>query len=472
MFNKIGELLNKIPFKMRKWLVGIFGVFLFGGAIVLIFLYFYLTSRLSYPERNVLYRINENVTNYASSTQYHPDRLSIASISEGTVGAGYDDSSAGKHQLKAIIATSKRRETGVVDEYELLNTSYQRIATANTKSEKSRSFFDVSRSNYIENVASFVNPASNTEEVKIITLEKAHEIASSVDADTYVMEGGKPVHKYRLTDGRRYMGLFGDRFRFSTKLFEAANGNNFKQIYGSRESGLFGLMPQGSNYSFFKDPETFFETVSGYFSDNSQKSTSEVYNFKITQFWDTFPWRTLNGGYKIIDKTGELAMIKIEDFWFNYDNDVVYWYYLDKDGSGVIDEKNECVGKVLFSVMSKADDARAGGGKENKDISYTVNYSFMAGSNVSTAAADFILCGDIEVMMPDQIFDGFGQHSYLGYVEEKRDDIMLYLDRSVENLDRTIKEDDTLGSKKSIVRLLKAASRKYSPEIAAKFEIN
>ena len=472
MLNKISDLLNKVPFKMRKWLVGIFGFCLFGGVILLVFLYFYLTSRLSYPERNVLYRINENVTNYASNTQYHPDRSSIASISEGTIISGKDDSTIGKHQLKAIICTSKRREKGDVDEYELLNTSYQRIAQASTKSEKSRAFFDISRSNYIENVASFVNPSANTEEVKIITLEKAQEIAVSVDADTYVIdENHKPVHKYRLTDGRRYYGFFGDRFRYSTKLFEVINDNSFKQIYGSRESGMFGLMPQGSNYSLFKDPKTLVESVKEYFSDKAKNSdTSEIYDFRIAQFWDTFPWRTLNGGYKIIDKTGELAMIKIEDFWFNYENDVIYWYYLDKDGNGVIDENTECIGKALFSVMSKAGDA-AGSNKENKDISYTVNYSYMAGNNLKSAREDFVLCGDIEAMMPDQIFDGFGQHSYLGYVEEKRDDIMLYLDRSVENLDRAIKEDDTIGNKHSIARLLNAASRKYADTAVRKLNI-
>ena len=92
----------------------------------------------------------------------------------------------------------------------------------------------------------------------------------------------------------------------------------------------------------------------------------------------------------------------------------------------------------------------------------------MSGYEVKNALTDFILCGDIEAMMPDQIFDGFGQHSYLGYVEEKRDDIMLYLDKNTENLDRAIKEDDTLGFKTSLLRLLLYAKRPYVTDVANK----
>ncbi len=468
----LSERLDNVPVLLRKWIVGFFGALLFGSVIIGLFLYFYLTARLSYPERNVIYRVNESVTQSSNSTRYHIDRSSQASISEGgllsgqTMQAGDSDV-----RIKAIMCKSKRREKGDIDEYELLNTTYQKIAQASTKSEKTRAVFDISRSNYIQNVAGLINAQAATEEIKLITLENAPEIASSVDADTYTIDekSQKPVWRYRLTDGRRYFGLLGDKYRYSTKLFEKkANGNkdapaeSLSLIYHSCETGLFGIMPQGSDLYLFGEVPGYMQSISNYFSDN--KNSAEVYAFKITQFWDAFPWRILNGGYILSDSKGEIAKIKIEDFWFHYADDVVYHYYLDLNGDGVIDETTEVIGKVLFS-MNKSDEATAGAEGE---VDYTINYSFMAGYNLENAVNDFILCGDIEAMMPDQIFDGFGQHSYLGYIEEKRDDIMLYLDRSTENLDRAIKEDDTLGFKTSILRLLLHAKRPYVTEVAKK----
>lgn len=470
----IGERLDNVPVWLRKWIVAFFGVLLFGGAIVGLFLYFYLTARLSYPERNVIYRVNESVSQSSNSTRYHIDRSSQASISEGgllsgeTLQAGDSDV-----RIKAIMCKSKRREKGDIDEYELLNTTYQKVAQASTKSEKSRAVFDISRSNYIQNVAGLIDAHASTEEIKIITLENAPEIARSVNADTYTIDetSQKPLWRYRLTDGRRYFGFLGDKYRYSTKLFEKKAGADNKTppansgldlIYHSAETGLFGIMPQGSNLYLFNEIPGYIQSVSDYLSD--KKSSEEIYAFKISQFWDAFPWRILNGGYVLSDSKGEVAKIKFEDFWFHYSDDVIYHYYLDLDGSGVIDETTEIIGKVLFS-MAKSNETNTGAEGETD---YTINYSFMAGYNIKNAVNDFVLCGDIEAMMPDQIFDGFGQHSYLGYVEEKRDDIMLYLDRNTENLDRAIKEDDSLGFKTSILRLLLYAKRPYVTEIAKK----
>lgn len=459
----LGERLDKVPVGLRKWIVGAFGLIVFGGTIVGIFLYFYLTSRLSYPERNVLYRTNETVTQYASSS-YHNDRSSIASISEGSLIGG-ESMQAGESdvRVKAIMCTSKRREKGDIDEYELLNMTYQKVAQASTKSEKSRAIFDISRSNYIQNVAGFIDPRAATEEIKLITLETAPEIARSVDADTYVIDEAsqKPVWRYRLTDGRRYFGLLGDRYRYSTRQYEQ-EGDRSKLIFHSSETGLFGIMPQGSNFYMFKEIPGYIESAVNYFS--GVKDTSEVYAFKISQYWDAFPWRILNGGYVLSDSKGAIAKIAFEDFWFNYADDCVYWYYLDLNGDGKIDDTTEVIGKVLFSKTESKAASEAGA----KDASYTINYSFMAGYNMKNAMNEFVLCGDIEAMMPDQIFDGFGQHSYLGLVEEKRDDIMLYLDKTVENLDRAIKEDDTLGFKTSILRMLLYAKRPYVSELAKK----
>ncbi|HPG60283.1 MAG TPA: hypothetical protein PKW98_20895, partial [Candidatus Wallbacteria bacterium] len=332
-----------------------------------------------------------------------------------------------------------------------------------TKSEKSRAIFDIARSNYIQNVAGIIDARAATEEIKLITLETAPEIARSVDADTYVIDEGaqKPVWRYRLTDGRRYFGLLGDKYRYSTKLYEQNSGKS-KLIYHSAETGLFGVMPQGSDLYLFNEIPGVFQSMSDYF--NGVKSSEEIYAFKISQYWDAFPWRILNGGYVLSDAKGDIAKVAFEDFWFNYADDCVYRYYLDLDGNGVIDDTTEIIGKVLFS-RTESKDVKTDG---SKDEDYTVNYSYMSGYEVKNALTDFILCGDIEAMMPDQIFDGFGQHSYLGYVEEKRDDIMLYLDKNTENLDRAIKEDDTLGFKTSLLRLLLYAKRPYVTDVANK----
>jgi len=460
----IGERLERVPVWLRKWIVGALGIILFGGVIVGLFLYFYLTSRLSYPERNVIYRVNESVTLSVNSSRYHVDRSSQASISEGGIFSGEAmQAGANDVRIKAIMCKSKRREIGDIDEYELLNTTYQKVAQASTKSEKSRAIFDIARSNYIQNVAGLIDARAATEEIKLITLETAPEIARSVDADTYVIEDGaqKPVWRYRLTDGRRYFGLLGDKYRYSTKLYEQ-NGDKSKLIYHSAETGLFGIMPQGSNLYLFNEIPGVFQSMSDYF--NGVKSSEEIYAFKISQYWDAFPWRILNGGYVLSDAKGDIAKIEFEDFWFNYADDCVYRYYLDLDGNGAIDDTREIIGKVLFS-RTESKDVKTDG---SKDEDYTVNYSYMSGYEVKNALTDFILCGDIEAMMPDQIFDGFGQHSYLGYVEEKRDDIMLYLDKNTENLDRAIKEDDTLGFKTSLLRLLLYAKRPYVTDVANK----
>jgi len=480
ILDSVAKKLDAVPFWFRKWLVGILGVIIFGGGIALLFLYFYISSRLSYPERNVLYRVNESVKYASSSQKYHLDRESFANISEGSLlssaGGGTESvstSAAAAAPVKAIMCTSKRREKGDVDEYELLNMSYQKVAQASTKSEKSRAVFDISRQNYIQNVASFVNQSTNKEDIKVVTLERAAEIASFAEADTYVVPENAhvPVHRYRLTDGRRYWGLFGERFRSSTKLQRVIDekAQKFETVYHSKETGWIGMMPQGSSYYLFRDVPTFGEKLGGYFGRQAPVGSDEI-TFNIVQFWNAFPWRTMNGGYTISDSAGELAMVRIEDFWFNYDEDVVYWYYFDLDGDGKLNLETECVGRVLFSPTG----AQAVSEAENKggDISTTNNYSFMAGSNLKTALADFILCGDIEAMMPDQIFDGFGQHSYLGYIEEKRDDIMFYLDRSVENLDRAIKEEDTIGTARSIARLLASARRPYAEKARAKLGVS
>nr|HPG59109.1 hypothetical protein [Candidatus Wallbacteria bacterium] len=120
----IGERLDRVPVWLRKWIVGALGIILFGGIIIGLFLYFYLTSRLSYPERNVIYRVNESVTLSVNSSRYHVDRSSSASISEGGIFSG-ETMQAGENdvRIKAIMCKSKRREIGDIDEYELLNTT-------------------------------------------------------------------------------------------------------------------------------------------------------------------------------------------------------------------------------------------------------------------------------------------------------------------------------------------------------------
>jgi len=46
-------------------------------------------------------------------------------------------------------------------------------------------------------------------------------------------------------------------------------------------------------------------------------------------------------GYSIKDRYGEIARVEIEDFILYYGNDLVYHYYLDKNGDGKINKKTE-----------------------------------------------------------------------------------------------------------------------------------
>ena len=75
---------------------------------------------------------------------------------------------------------------------------------------------------------------------------------------------------------------------------------------------------------------------------------------KISIAWDKtgiFPWRWLNGGYRARDSVGELFRVQIRDFWFHFQNELAYLYFLDLNGDGHIDKET---GLILGATIMGA----------------------------------------------------------------------------------------------------------------------
>lgn len=180
--------------------------------------------------------------------------------------------------------------------------------------------------------------------------------------------------------------------------------------------------------------------------------------------------KTNNGGYEIIDQFGTIGKIVIEDFWLHYDNDLVYKYYLDKNGDGKIDEESECIGEVLVRSTFGQKEENAGQviGKDmpKRNITYNYQYSFMAGNlkNPEERYKDFLLCAYMESLMPDQLNRGYGKHSKIGFVNEARSDIVLFNHRQMENLSRALTDVNTLVADSDIYNILKATKRPYADD--------
>lgn len=173
-----------------------------------------------------------------------------------------------------------------------------------------------------------------------------------------------------------------------------------------------------------------------------------------------------NGGYRIEDSRGVIAKVEIVDFLLHYGDSVLYHYYLDKNGDGVIDEKTECIGKVLFrttqhdhSADPDASAEQAKGGR--RSIAQRRLYTFMAGSNPKTGLDDFYLCNTIESFMANEVNRGFGQHSNLGDINNQRSSILLLLEPNLYNLGRALTVESSIVAAHDIRQLLFASHRDY-----------
>jgi len=191
-----------------------------------------------------------------------------------------------------------------------------------------------------------------------------------------------------------------------------------------------------------------------------------------TRTFDPFG-KTNNGGYELIDNRGTLAYVKIKDFALKYGNDLLYSYYLDKNGDGKIDKKNELIGRVLHhmtygqkNMISK----ELGKGIGKKDITYNAKITFMGGKETDPVKRynDFLLCGYLESFMPDQLNRGYGKHSILGVLNEARSNIILMNDPTFENLSRSLTFENALVAGHDIYHVLREGQRPFAQKFLEK----
>lgn len=271
-------------------------------------------------------------------------------------------------------------------------------------------------------------------------------------------------------------------------------------VYRTHEDGIVDVLPQDSTIYLMANPPLGRRITTG-LAHGRHHVSDDFVKLRVENYWDLWPGNarvipiignfladlkigsgknTLgifdkknNGGYRIVDDIGTLAEIQIKDFILYYGNDILYKYFLDKNGDGRIDQASECVGQVLYRLSQDElmDLEKVAGAKRDKvDVTYSLNYVFMAGSNTAEAKNDFKLCAYIETMMPDQINRGFDLHSSLGYVNRVRGMILLTGDQSIENLTRILNQEGTLRARQDIIELLTAARRPYAQQVARFWE--
>lgn len=165
-----------------------------------------------------------------------------------------------------------------------------------------------------------------------------------------------------------------------------------------------------------------------------------------------------NGGYSIHDEKGEIARIELQDFWYHYGDDVLYSYFLDKNGDGKINEDTEMIGKVLYRISR---DAKHEVDQTQKDETKRWVYTFMAGSNNETAQEDFYLCNAMETFMVNELNRGDDKHSALTWINLVRSNILFLESPTLENLSRTVLPESPMVAKYDIVAMFRAAGRDY-----------
>ena len=167
--------------------------------------------------------------------------------------------------------------------------------------------------------------------------------------------------------------------------------------------------------------------------------------------------RVNNGGYILRDSKGDIAKIVIEDFILHYGDDLVYRYYLDKDGNGRLTD-NELISRVLCRVSHDQKELAEG---DNKDRTQRFMYTFMAGTDWEKRREEFYLCNTIESFIVNELNRGFGKHSVIGWINNQRSNILLLEDRTLRNMGRALTPESAMVAKYDIVALLKAAKRDY-----------
>ncbi|MFH0925857.1 MAG: hypothetical protein V1872_09580 [bacterium] len=280
-------------------------------------------------------------------------------------------------------------------------------------------------------------------------------------------------------------------------------------IFVSYEDGMVDILPQESTTYLFSDP-SLIKRIKNLFSKEKDirieggrsiypkkediielrpleinNSKGDIIKIRVENIWDLWPgnyWglnklsigrppnsikpfaHCNNGGYVIRDSCGDIAKVVIRDFILYYGDDVLYLYYLDKNGDGKIDEERELIGQVLYRTShdQKSNVEREiDSGDKKKDFTRRVIYSFMAGCDWEKRFEEFYLCNTIESFIVNEVNRGFGKHSKLGWVNNQRSNILLLENRSVQNLARALTPESSLVAKYDIIALFRAAGRSY-----------
>jgi hypothetical protein len=492
----------------------------------------FLVKRQDYPERDVLFR-SSNVNYIAGDT----DAISAGKADRQSITQYY--SGGGKESKVGTYLTETTRESrGDIYYFNMEDSQKLRIASATQKPERFQKGIRLSGSlNYVEEFAEIVLGKKSKAPQKYSVYKFVPERAlQEVDVDVVEHEDGSREMVNRLVESRSpILGwLFGkEKFRAGTSIEDYVPGEKTKMqaeeffkkvraidspsaqgwaereslfwelvdieekmekrsIYTTFEDGILKIIPQGSTVYLGYRPNMTerMKNWAGFGRD-------EHVRLRIDTKWDLLPGRIPflknihfgsaenqwypfdkynNGGYVLSDKFGKIWEIDIEDFFVFYGEDTVYSYFLDLNGDGKIDKKNELIGKVLCRTTH---DEKIGLEKyirqerPKSDKTFTVNYSFMApDSDKEKGMKYFRLCAYMESMMPDQLHRGFGRHSLLGFINDQRSDLVLSDNLTIENMSRALTQESTLAAKYDIIRVLNAAQRPYAEELATAYGIH
>ena len=489
----------------------------------------YVTKRQNYPERNVLFR-STNVI-YVSGSSEEKGTESADQLSETQVYEGGVESKVGTY-----LFTTTRETRDDIEYFNMDNSQKIRIASATKNPEVVQAGLRIGGSlNFKEQFAEIILdheskdpqsyrvykfvPERGLEEIEVTVVEKpdgstilenrmiekreyligwlwGKTFRRGTDLEEYVQdtENAKAIQNFyesiKILDSRQTSDQAA-REKKVREVMELSKRIGTTPIYITYEDGFFDYLPQDStNYLAYKP--NVFERAKDAFLGKSEHIRLRTENYR-----DLFPGsypllqnihfgegdnmvypfnKYNNGGYVIYDQYGKLAQIDIQDFMLFYGQDVLYSYYLDLNGDGELDKQMELLGTVLCRTThdDRIDlEKLVGEGRAKTDVTFTTHYSFMAPGNDFKRGMEFFkLCGYLESMLPDQVNHGFGRHSFLGYINAQRSDIMLFKDLTIENMSRVLTQESTLVAKYDIVKALAAARRPYAKELAEAYGIS
>jgi len=276
-----------------------------------------------------------------------------------------------------------------------------------------------------------------------------------------------------------------DRVKIVKQMVELEQSLEKVPIYASIEDGIVDMLPQESTTYLFHNPSLTTPSTRSTTAKSPllppfalKDPNGQSVSIRVENFWDLWPGnypvlnkitlgnhpniikpfaRVNNGGYILRDSKGDIAKIVIEDFILHYGDDLVYRYYLDKDGNGRLTD-NELISRVLCRVSHDQKELAEG---DNKDRTQRFMYTFMAGTDWEKRREEFYLCNTIESFIVNELNRGFGKHSVIGWINNQRSNILLLEDRTLRNMGRALTPESAMVAKYDIVALLKAAKRDY-----------